>query len=62
MVVMFSTKNYEEFTLVMKALEGSKQPIFVVFTGTNDVTGTSWCPDCVKGMQSTIIIACICWR
>ncbi|XP_026812603.1 thioredoxin domain-containing protein 17-like [Rhopalosiphum maidis] len=48
MVLLHHTKNYEEFTVLMKTLEESKQQIFVIFTGTPNESGESWCSDCVE--------------
>lgn len=50
MVLLHHTKNYEEFVELVKTLEKSKQQIFVIFTGTPNASGESWCSDCVEGM------------
>ncbi|XP_015368406.1 PREDICTED: thioredoxin domain-containing protein 17-like [Diuraphis noxia] len=47
MVHLHRTTNYEEFIALMKILEESKQQTFVVFTGTPNESGESWCSDCV---------------
>lgn len=49
MVVLHHTNNYEEFTALMKNLEPSKKPIFVLFMGSPNENGESWCSDCVEG-------------
>lgn len=50
MVYSHRTTNYEEFIALMKTLEESKQKTFVIFTGTPNESGESWCSDCVVGM------------
>lgn len=47
MVHLHCTKNYEDFIALMKTLEESKLQTYVVFTGTADESGESWCSDCV---------------
>ncbi|XP_050435745.1 thioredoxin domain-containing protein 17-like [Adelges cooleyi] len=47
MVHLHHTKNYEEFTTLMKKLDDANQKSYVVFTGTPNETGKSWCSDCV---------------
>lgn len=34
----------------MKALDKTRKPIFIVFTGTPNDSGHSWCSDCVEGI------------
>lgn len=34
----------------MKTLGGCKTQTFIVFTGTSNENGESWCSDCVEGM------------
>ncbi|VVC28030.1 Thioredoxin-like fold,Protein of unknown function DUF953, thioredoxin-like [Cinara cedri] len=48
MVHLHYTKNYEEFNILMKNLDENKQQTFIVFTGTPNESGESWCSDCVK--------------
>lgn len=36
----------------LSTLEGSKKPVFILFTGDKDDSGKSWCPDC-NGMSLT---------
>lgn len=50
MVLLHHAKDYEEFVELVKTLEKSKQQIFVIFTGTPNESGESWCSDCVEGM------------
>lgn len=49
MVHFHHTSNYKEFTTLIKNLDESKHQTFIVFTGTPDESGESWCSDCVKG-------------
>lgn len=53
MVYLHFTKNYQEFNDLIKTLEESKKPTFIVFTGTSNESGESWCSDCVKGIVSS---------
>lgn len=39
-----------ELAAVIDGEDKNKQ-IFVLFTGSPDSAGNSWCPDCVKGVQ-----------
>ena len=42
--------NVEGCDALEKVLDENKDhTIFVLFTGSPDDTGKSWCPDCVKG-------------
>lgn len=50
MVYFHYTKNYEEFVTLMKNLDEYKNQTFIVFTGTPNETGESWCSDCVEGI------------
>lgn len=50
MVYLHYTKNYHEFNDLIKTLEESKKPTYIVFTGTSNENGESWCSDCVKGI------------
>jgi len=45
MVKEITTEGFEELESCLKKLE--KQTVFVLFTGTPDANGASWCPDCV---------------
>lgn len=49
MVVQHNVKGYEDFIKLVGELEGSGQPIHVLFSGGKDESGNSWCPYCVKG-------------
>uniref|UniRef100_T1PFD3 Thioredoxin domain-containing protein 17 n=1 Tax=Musca domestica TaxID=7370 RepID=T1PFD3_MUSDO len=48
MVVQHNVKGYEDFIKLVGELEGSGQPIHVLFSGGKDESGNSWCPYCVK--------------
>lgn len=49
MVVHHNVKGYDEFSKLVEELEGSGQPIHVLFSGGKNENGESWCPYCVKG-------------
>lgn len=42
-------EGYESFQSQIKTLEKdtSKQPLYLLFTGSDGADGKSWCPDCV---------------
>lgn len=41
-----TVNGYEE---LKKTLASAKGVVFVLFTGSKDASGKSWCPDCVVG-------------
>jgi hypothetical protein len=43
-------EGYETFLTKIKELEvdKGKQPLFILFTGSDGPNKTSWCPDCVE--------------
>lgn len=47
MVVSHKVEGYEEFWKVVKELES--HTLYVLFSGSLNEKGESWCPDCVKG-------------
>lgn len=51
MVLKFKAEGYEEFKTVIQKIEAEhkSKEIFVLFSGSKDSTGQSWCPDCVEG-------------
>lgn len=41
--------GFDELSSVLTELDQTaKQPVFILFTGSKDQSGHSWCPDCVK--------------
>ena len=48
MVKEIVVHGFEELIKTAEAEEKNK--VCVLFTGTPDDNGQSWCPDCVKGM------------
>lgn len=48
MVVRHNVKSWEEFTELALKLEGTGEPVHVLFKGDKDEKGDSWCPYCVK--------------
>ncbi len=50
MVTKLKVEGYAEFKSTIAHLEAeSRSPIFVLFSGSKNETGQSWCPDCVSG-------------
>ncbi|XP_059171955.1 thioredoxin domain-containing protein 17-like [Physella acuta] len=45
MVRLLTVHGYEALT---KTLNGMKGSVFVLFSGSPDESGVSWCPDCTK--------------
>ncbi|KAJ9595983.1 hypothetical protein L9F63_012804 [Diploptera punctata] len=45
-----SIEGYEEFCKSIEGIQKQKQQIYVLFSGSKDTSGHSWCPDCVKAM------------
>lgn len=56
MVYFHYTKNYVEFITLMKNLDEHKNQTFIVFTGTPNETGESWCSDCVEGTIVCLVV------
>ncbi|XP_050537166.1 thioredoxin domain-containing protein 17-like [Daktulosphaira vitifoliae] len=48
MVNLHHTNTYDEFVTLMKKLDGSNHESFILFTGTPNESGESWCSDCVN--------------
>ena len=55
MVVKFAVEGYLEFKKTIADLESKSDPLFVLFSGSKDSTGKSWCPDCVAGSLVTVV-------
>lgn len=49
---MVKTIHVEGYDAVKKAIKenSSIQDLFVLFSGSKDANGVSWCPDCVAGL------------
>lgn len=43
-------EGFEDFQNKIKALEkdSTKQPLYLLFTGSEGPDGKSWCPDCIE--------------
>ncbi len=51
MVQKIKVEGFQEFETVMNEIEKKKlTEVFVLFSGSKDSSGKSWCPDCVAGM------------
>jgi thiol-disulfide isomerase/thioredoxin len=44
-------EGYDSLKKELEALNTSEKPVYVLFTGSKDSSGKSWCPDCVTGMR-----------
>ena len=54
--------NVEGYEELQKSLQDNQgQIIFVLFSGSLEENGQSWCPDCVKGIifKFTIFVGCV---
>ncbi|KAF4530947.1 hypothetical protein B566_EDAN018940, partial [Ephemera danica] len=49
MAVLHTVENFNDFIQLTTSLEAKPEPIYVLFTGSKNQDGKSWCPDCVKG-------------
>lgn len=49
MVIKHKVEGYEEYLKLINELEKKNVPLYVLFTGSPNEEGVSWCPDCVKG-------------
>lgn len=47
MVQKFEVEGFDAFVEKVDSLKSSGKPIFVLFSGSKDANGKSWCPDCV---------------
>lgn len=56
MIYEHKANGYEEFDRMVKGLELSGLPIFILFSGGKDEQGISWCPYCVTGECGNIYI------
>jgi hypothetical protein len=50
MVTNHTVEGYEGYLKLSKELEKKKVKFYVLFKGSLDEKGKSWCDDCVKGM------------
>ncbi|XP_046680423.1 thioredoxin domain-containing protein 17-like [Homalodisca vitripennis] len=48
MVVKHTVEGYEEYLKLLKELEEKKAKVYILFTGSLNNQGVSWCPDCVQ--------------
>lgn len=57
---MVKTIHVEGYDAVKKAIKenSSIQDLFVLFSGSKDANGVSWCPDCVAGLYYLITWQC----
>ena len=54
MVQHIKAEGFQEFKSVMNEIESKKlTEVFVLFSGSKDANGQSWCPDCVEGNHIT---------
>jgi len=54
--------HVEGYDELQKALQDNQgQVIFVLFSGSLEANGQSWCPDCVKGRHIAYKL-CICFE
>lgn len=49
MVIKHKVEGYEAYLKLLKELEVHKKNIYILFSGSLNESGVSWCPDCVKG-------------
>ncbi|KAK4315762.1 hypothetical protein Pmani_013025 [Petrolisthes manimaculis] len=47
MVDTVTVEGFEAFVEKLESYNSSGKPIFVLFSGSKDANGKSWCPDCV---------------
>ncbi|XP_042207722.1 thioredoxin domain-containing protein 17-like [Homarus americanus] len=47
MVQKIEVEGFEAFVEQVETFKSSGKPIFVLFSGSKDSNGKSWCPDCV---------------
>ncbi|XP_054288784.1 thioredoxin domain-containing protein 17-like [Macrosteles quadrilineatus] len=47
MVIKHSVEGYDEYLRITKELDDKKVVFYVLFTGSLDASGKSWCKDCV---------------
>lgn len=47
MVQKVEAEGFDAFIEQIEKIKPSGNPIFVLFSGTKDAQGKSWCPDCV---------------
>ncbi len=51
MVVKIKVEGFTEFEKTITEMVKEPKTIFVLFSGSKDSTGQSWCPDCVAGTK-----------
>ena len=49
MVVKMKVEGFAEFEKTITEIGKEPKTIFVLFSGSMDSSGQSWCPDCVAG-------------
>lgn len=47
MVETIAVEGFDAFAEKLETYKASGKPIFVLFSGSKDANGKSWCPDCV---------------
>nr|CAH0104461.1 unnamed protein product [Daphnia galeata] len=49
MVLKLKAEGFQEFQAILNDIASKKsEDIFILFSGSKDTTGQSWCPDCVE--------------
>lgn len=54
---MVKTVHVEGYDAAIKTIEENSKSnsLFVLFSGSKDTDGTSWCPDCVAGQKKHFV-------
>ena len=49
MVKKYKVEGFEAFQSKVSELAATGDDVFVMFSGSKNADGVSWCPDCVTG-------------
>ena len=58
MVKTHKVEGFDAFKAKVEELAGSGADVFVMFSGSKNAAGVSWCPDCV-GAEPVVNVSCL---
>ena len=58
MVKTHKVEGFDAFKAKVEELAGSGADVFVMFSGSKNAEGVSWCPDCVEA-EPVVNVSCL---
>ena len=56
MVIRMKAEGFQQFKTILKEIESkhTSSDVYILFSGSKDESGNSWCPDCVEGTEKLL--------